>query len=422
MWRWQIYQKLIADNEHFNGGLFEPDINWDRFVQMVNRIGKTLVQGRMRIPAKISFSLESNPQMGTVKPGLNIEPVDLSQKDFGKTQSYSEFVKIIEQADYLLSFVTRTNIPYYVFIDELEAYRGQEEIFFRDLRLIRDLMFTVKKINDLFQTGTKFVCSVRLEIINAINRFIQSNQLHKITQGYDERLSWEYNNTNSFSHPIMGILLKRIQNAEEKIAGHEIEQNKIIGDWFEPNVYNMHICTYILDNTWHKPRDIVRMLLSAQSKGSKEFSRFNQNTFETFMPVYSKQCLVEVREEMRALYTEQEIEHIFSCLQGYKTVFGYQEIVERAKALYPDGVFARDPYTVMKDMYRVGVVGNIFSSSKTMRWAHKEQYTLFIDDPWKIIIHPALRSELSVSSSIDSRIKRSWGKWENRRGTTKCIL
>lgn len=406
IWKWQLYQKIIADNNLFNGGLFTPDDSWDKFVKEVGKISKTIDKNKMKIPAKITISASANPQLGTVTPGLEIEPVDFSQRNFNLTKGYSEFVKIIDKADQLVQQIKRTDVPYYVFIDELEAYRGESNAFYRDLRMIRDLLFTVKKLNDIFQSGTKIICSVRLEILSAINRYIEAKQLHKIMQGYDERLVWEYTNTNSFKHPIIGVLLRRIQIAEEKQAGYESTTDELIQKWFVPKVYNMHICSYILENTWHKPRDIVRLLLSAQAKNSKDQSVFNQYAFETFMPVYSKQCLVEVREEMRALYTAEEIEHIFNCLQGFKIEFSYEEITGRVNRLYPESIFAKEPYTVLSDMYRIGVIGNISSQDKSPRWEYKGQDRLFIDEPWKIIIHPSLRIELSVSARLDKQINR----------------
>lgn len=61
----------------------------------------------------------------------------------------------------------------------------------------------------------------------------------------------------------MRVLLRRIENSEEKVLGRPVSETDIIREWFVQNVYNKHICTYILDNTWHKPRDIVRLLLAA---------------------------------------------------------------------------------------------------------------------------------------------------------------
>lgn len=409
IWRWQLYQKLIDDNEKFNGGLFVADEFWNKFVNEINKINKTIDKGKMFLPAKITLSATTNQMTGTITQGIKIEPLDLSQSGFQATKSYTEFVKVINNADHYFSNVHRTDIPFYIFIDELEAYRGKHPSFYRDLRMIRDLLFTVKNLNGVLKNRTKIICSVRLEILNAINRFVESKQLHKIMQGYDERLTWEHTNTNSFSHPIIGVLLRRIQSAEEKNGNVPITDKQIINKWFVPKVYNKHVCTYILDNTWHKPRDIVRMLLAAQSKNSREFVTFNQNTFETFMPAYSKQCLVEVREEMHALYTAGEIENIFNCLQGFKKLFSFEEIKNRAETMFPTSIFAKDTFTVLCDMYRIGVVGNYNSIDKTQRWEHKEQYNLITGNPWQIIIHPSLRIELSVGGRI-SNANRTWHK------------
>ena len=379
IWKWQLCQKIIADDEAFNGGLFQKeDSNWDAFVREIRKIDSTINKGKMRIPAKVCLKVATNPQFGTIEHGLEIDPIDFSQQNFNMSGAYLKFIKIVDNAYELLQNLKRTDIPYYIFIDELEAYRGEDSTFYRDLRLIRDLLFEVKKLNDIFKSGTKIICSVRPEVVTSITRFIQAKQLHKIMQGYDERLNWEYTNTNSFKHPIMRVLLRRIENSEEKILGHSVSETDIVREWFVQNVYNKNICTYILDNTWHKPRDIVRLLLAAQSSGAKNYCRFNQHTFETFMPTYSKQCLAEIREEMCALYTIEEIEQIFSCLQGFKISFTYQEIVDRVKMLFPDSKISMNCFTVLDDLYRMGAIGNIIGKDDTPRWAYKGEEKLLM--------------------------------------------
>lgn len=401
IWRWQLYQRLIDDNNKFNGGLFVSDSTWDSFVDTIKKISATIDKNSMHIPAEIKFFVNTNPQSGTITPGMSISPLDVSNRNFGYAKSYTAFVEIIKRADGLFAEVKRTDTSYYIFIDELEAFRNDDGLFFRDLRLIRDLMFTVKKLNEILHRGTKILCSIRQEIINAINRFINPYQLQKITQGFDVRLIWKYTNTNSFSHPIMEILLKRILEAEIQAGNETTTREAVIAKWFSKNISKQHICRYILDRTWHKPRDIVRLLLAAQSTGAKEFEIFNQHTFETFMPVYSKQCLDEVREEMRALYSNNEIEAIFSCLRGYKTTFSLTEITTRAQKIEPDSLFAKNTRRVLIDLYRIGIIGNHLHGGRSDQWAYKEQYTLIPDDPWKMIVHPALYAELSIGRRTD---------------------
>lgn len=401
IWRWQFYQKLIYDQNTFNNNIFVEDEEWRNFCHTISKIEKTITAGKMRIPASIAFSICSNPQLGTLEPKVAIEPVDLSKPHFNSTRSYSNFVAIIQRADEQILKVKRTDIPYYQFVDELEAYKSNSDIFYRDLRMIRDLLFTTKRVNDIFRDGTKIICSVRLEVLNSINRFIQSNQLHKIMQGYDKRLTWEYTNTNSFNHPIMRILTKRIEMAENAAGMVSASQADLVRRWFSPTVYNANVCTYILDHSWHRPRDIVRLILAAQSKASGNLNIFNQNAFETFMGVYSKQCLVEIQEEMKALYTADEMDKIVQCFRGFRTTFSYGEIKCRVEKLFRDSFISDNLVDVLNDLYRIGFIGNYLNKDMVTQWEYKEYYSLLIDEPWKMIVHPSLNIELSISNRKD---------------------
>ena len=108
------------------------------------------------------------------------------------TQQYQDFIDLIDIAEELLVTLTRTDIPYYIFVDELEAYYGDEQIFMRDLYMIRDLIFTVKRFNLSFSRAnmpkTKMICSVRSEILTAIQRFIVTKEINKITSF----ATWKY--------------------------------------------------------------------------------------------------------------------------------------------------------------------------------------------------------------------------------------
>ena len=102
---------------------------------------------------------------------------------------------MIDKADELFEAISandRTDIPYFIFIDELEAYYGEANVFKRDLNLIRDLIFTVKKLNQIMGRNrtvtTKILCSVRSEIINSINRFAISKELNKVISGFETPL------------------------------------------------------------------------------------------------------------------------------------------------------------------------------------------------------------------------------------------
>ena len=65
-------------------------------------------------------------------------------------EAYAMFMQTIDNASEHFVKLTKTNIPYYIFIDELEAYYSDLKIFKRDLTMLRDLLFVVKEINNIF--------------------------------------------------------------------------------------------------------------------------------------------------------------------------------------------------------------------------------------------------------------------------------
>ena len=346
-----------------------------------------------------------DPASGTtISPSADL---DFGNSKVEETEAYRSFVSMIDEADELfadLSFNDRTDIPYYIFIDELEAYYGEDKVFKRDLNLIRDLIFTVKKMNQVMcrnrSVTTKIICSVRSEIINSINRFAVSKELNKVTSGFETPLKWDYNNTNSFQHPILKILIKRIKYAEPSISNEKL----LIDKWFPEKINGSDAANYILNNSWCKPRDIVRLILSAQNCMAAKNDSFSQSTIDMCRKKYSQDSLDEIKEEMRALYSAEEIDLIMNCLTGFKRIFSYKEISSRVHGIYNQTFLQSKLLSVLTDLYRLGIVGNYMNGS--YRWQHKGDDNIICDDHWNIIIHPALQSVLSVNRRQDIVIER----------------
>lgn len=56
---------------------------------------------------------------------------------------------------------------------------------------------------------------------------------------------------------------------------------------------------------------------------------------------------------------------------------------------------------VLEDLYRIGFIGNYLNNKTATQWEYKEKYSLLIDAPWNMIVHPSLHVELSVSGRKD---------------------
>lgn len=320
IWRWLFFKRIVGDNNEFNGG-FVKDANWIRIEKLVSKIKGPINIKKSIIPNKIKLGIPFQDFSGTtVAPELEV--------DFRKgaqANNYTEFIKLIDEAEEALSKVIKTDIPYHIFVDELEAYYGDQDIFKRDLYLIRDLIFTVKRLNSIYSSShmknIKIICSIRSEIVNAISRFIITKELNKVISGFEVPLKWNYNNTNSFSHPIMQILLRRIKISENEDIIDYKNDKKIIAQWFPESIHDIEPSSYVLNNSWHKPRDIVRLIISAQNSIKSDSTAFTQSVFDSLHKQYSLDSLIETREEMRALYTSEQIEDIINVFTGFKSIF-----------------------------------------------------------------------------------------------------
>ena len=408
IWRWLFFKRIVADNEEFNNGLFVDNEHWRNFKGIVSKIKGPINIKKSVIPSRVKLAIPfTSPSGESISPEVD---VDLSKNS--PDNNYESFVRLIDEAESALSKVTKTDIPYHIFVDELEAYYGDQEVFKRDLYLIRDLIFTIKRFNSIFTSSgmnnIKIICSIRVEIVNAISRFIVTKELNKVTSGFEVPLRWNYNNTNSFSHPIMQILLRRIAISESENDKNIYRSDKqIVAQWFPESIHGIEPSNYVLNNSWHKPRDIVRFIISAQNSINSDSTSFSQAVFSSLHKQYSVDSLNEIREEMRALYTSEEIEEIINVFTGFKSVFSISQLRVRIKDYFTNTIIDEKFNHVLNDLYRLGFIGNYFPASQMYRWQHKGDDRLIISDEWRIMIHQALQSSLSVGKKLDYSLKRS---------------
>lgn len=403
IWRWLFFKRIVADNEEYNNGLYVNDTAWNRFTSTVSKIKAPTDKKKSIIPPKIKIVLPIKDAASQTEITPEIE-VDFQKNN--DNSNYTKFSTLIDEAEKEFSQLTRTDIPYYIFVDELEAYFGNENVFIRDLYLIRDLLFTIKRFNNYFvvnKTKTKVICSVRAEIINAISRFVVTKELNKITGGFEVPLIWNYSNTSSYTHPIIQILLKRIFISENKEV---LDYKDIYTRWLPEKIHDIEPANYILNNGWNKPRDIVRMISSVQSSIKAYETSFNQAVFDAIKKKYSLDSLLEIKEEMRALYTAEEIETIINCFTGFKTKFSVQQLRVRISDYYFGSILEKKFNQVLQDLYRLGFLGNYLPASQTYRWQHKGDEGIILSDEWRLMVHYALQGALSIGRKQDIGLLR----------------
>ena len=405
IWRWLLFKRIVSDNEEYNRGLFIDDENWKKFENIIGKIKSPNNRRKFTIPKKIKMAVpyvEPSTQ-SVITPEVEVDLQNTSD------DKYLKFMEVIDEAERLLLNTTRTDIPYYIFVDELEAYYGDISVFKRDLCLIRDLIFTVKRFNSNFSAinmrCTKIICSVRSEILTAISRFVVTKELNKVTAGFAVPLMWNYSNTSSYMHPIIQILLKRIAVCEGEGCVNP-DYKKVYERWLPENIHGIEPANYILNNSWCKPRDIVRLITTVQNSIYNNSKAFTQSVFDSVVKTYSEDSLTEIKEELRALYDIDQIDMIISCFMGYKTTFSVSQIKQRIKKYFQGSILETHFAQVIDDLYRLGFLGNFLPVSKTYRWQHKGDGRVILTEEWRMVVHYALHGALSLGGQQNYGLNR----------------
>ena len=386
IWRWVFFKKIVDDSEDHSNNLFENDNNWSKFVKEVNKISFSSQDKRVLSLSSLSVSMQASQTAGlSAEANAKFDKVEKSET------AYRELISIVDHCEQLFQKLKKTDIPYYIFVDEMEAYYGDSELFKRDLTLIRDILFTIHRINSY--SKVKIVAAIRNEIIYAMDRFIQTRELNKIIDGYSVPIRWYYSNTTSLDHPIIKILMKRISIAAP-------EQSPQFYDWFPKEIHGKDAVAYILDQGWNKPRDIVRLLIAAQNDSLHcNDTSFTQAAFDTLRKEYSKNSLTEIRQELQSLYSSEEIEMVIRLLRGGSKITTPEQIRKnaakgsRAKAFWDERC-----EDILEDFYRVGFWGNVNRNGEQFqwRWNHKGDTGVLTNNGWELVIHYALCNELSI--------------------------
>lgn len=417
MWRWIILNNIVQLNIKSNYHLFEKDKQWDKLEKV---IGQLTQNNHVKsvfdlLPFKVSKiqSLEYRVEMPNedVIRSLGIEGIELDSK--GKTKI--EFSKVLESAMELLDKLTPTSNNGYLFIDELEAFYEEKKIFERDLRMIRDLILSVKFYNDLFLKlgikNIKIISAVRTEVLESIQKYVAGKEVNKVIYSFRQELKWNYANTNAYQHPIIQIWINRIKRAEIKHNQRELKDDEVMKEWFVPKIDSEDIVPYILDNSWHKPRDIVRYLQAA-SNVRADSKKYDQDVFSSLRKEYSKESWKEIFEELNIIYTPKQIERIKEFLMCYKRFFTFEEARIRSAKLSAqngDSFLEENITDILKNLYSVGAVGNMSTDKRYYRWQHKGDDSLVIDDSkLYLFVHSGLWSELSLFHvHIDDSIRNN---------------
>ena len=310
-----------------------------------------------------------------------------------------KFNSIIKQVENLFKNLTKTENKTYIFIDELELTLGHEKNYQKDIRLIRDLVIAVNRINTIcLQKGypISFITAIRSEVLTSLNA--SGKEINKIITDFGITLNWHQAGSSSNQQPLIKIINKKIQVSEEALD-LEVTENieKLWEKYFTQKISSKTPQEYILHSSWYRPRDIVRLLLIAQEQFPNS-EKFSSTVFDGIRKEYSMKSWVEHTEELRAKYTPEEIDGIQKILLGISCPFSLFDITaecDKKKITYTSVNILLQKHKlgdILSILYKVGIIGN---SGEKVRYSFRGDDDILLDKPMKI--HDSLWNYLSIS-------------------------
>lgn len=392
VWRWFIYRKIAEIVEQGDVQLFQKNANLSAFCAILTSeaMTKTEKTGIMRLIPSIkrgNIEISNSPKLG----------LELEWDEHGKAKiSFNDLVRRADQAfGELTPDLQRLNL----FFDELELNYSSSKQYQRDSRLVRDLIISIEKLNAIAKAKGFNLClyaAIRSEVLNSVSSL--GKEINKPMTDFGSEILWNRPGLGAAQQPLLHIIEQRINNARIENNLPPLGSTDLWQQYFPALIHHQSPQVYILHNSWYRPRDVVRLLIAAQEQYPDETS-FNLQSLEAIRKRYSTASWVEMTEELKAKYKPTEIDGIKYIFYGFRQISTLQEIIQRADIAAIDHketesllkrVSIKD---VLKDLYRIGIIGNI-DDDRRMRFSFRGDDEILFN--CKIFVHNALRAHLSI--------------------------
>lgn len=393
VWRWFIYRKISSVIHDKSAQPFQANAKLAEFNALVNSevLTKPEKAGLMSLVPHIrkgNIEISKSPKLG----------LELEWDENGKAKI--NFNDLVRRADLAFQELTPNLQRLNVFFDELELNYGTSKQYQRDSRLVRDLIVSVEKLNAIAKSKGFNLClyaAVRSEVLCSVDAL--GKEINKPITDFGSVILWNRPGLDAAQQPLLHIVEQRINNARLEKGLSSLKSDELWQQYFPKEINRQKPQVYILHNSWYRPRDVVRLLISVQDQYPDEISFLLQG-LEAVRKAYSNASWVELTEELKAKYKPAEIDGIKFIFYGYKQIASLSELMSRSELIKNDHQETADLLKnkqlkqILKDLYRIGVIGNIDKNRDRMRFSFRGDDEILFDND--IIVHNALKGHLSI--------------------------
>lgn len=401
-WMLFLFQRIIRLSEDRNIQMFQNDSHWKEFKKTI------LATFNLKKKEESLFPKVTHGKVSLDAKYVKAE-VDL---DFKSSTPESilkiDFDSLINDCEAMFQKLTPSGEKLYIFIDEMELTLGTETQYQRDVDLIRDLILSIDRLNRMSRS-LKYpiycITGIRQEVLAAT--LSTGKEINKTISDFGIALRWQQFSGDDAKHPLIKIIIKRLMYAEESLPKNERASESQVWDrYFPPSIDKKPTRKYILDQTWYRPRDIVRILAIAQQQFPYE-EVFSENVFSSINKNYSVESWTEQEEELRTKYSKTDIKGIKHVLMGLTIPFTYDEVVshsEELRSMYDSVNSVLLKYKIgdiLSHLFRLGIIGN--SEMNVKRFSFRGDEELLIEKP--MMVHRALWNVLSIKKKTKKDLR-----------------
>lgn len=357
---WQVYLIKVVVNrlKATEFGVFERNEEWNKLCTLLDALykDKNITNPLKKILPKIKKGNVEIAATSVGKLNLDLEWTDASKESV-------PFINVGKKVVDLYCSLCPCENRIYVFVDELELSLKKTKKYERDITLIRDLIFAIQYMNEISKQNDYNVFLITA-IRNEVYQHVKSKglEINKPIHDFGFQIDWRQKGGNIQEHPLIKMLARRFQYSEQ-YHGLTPTQN-VYTDYFLPQIgySKIPIYNYILDQTWYRPRDIIRLFSIIQSVAG-ERNYIDQQTFDRVKQRYSEESWAEFEEMLTVKYSDREVGGIKIALTGLQVPFmvldfensinGKADVFEEVELLKK-----KNAAFILRDLYDIGVIGN----------------------------------------------------------------
>lgn len=297
---------------------------------------------------------------------INGEAEDSYSKseNYGHKQYYENIVKLEEL---VFECLKKKHEVFFIFddLDELDEELIEDTSYFK---LIKSMLETTNDLNMKFQKinkkNSKIIVLLRSDILTEIHAH-SSNSNKVVTLG-ETKLYWLNKRfTEPYDHALMDLILHKVRQSVNEYSG--LNNEALYKKLFPKKIYGKEVFFHLLDYSFGRPRDIIRYLqLIIDNNPNEKF--FDPQYFKDYAQDYSNWFYQELMNEISIRPNKNEIIDGLTLINNLKKPYmKYQQIEQYYATHKSDYPNIRNLKDVIKQLFRLGVIGNSWMHGKNQK-------------------------------------------------------